>query len=76
MVQVLAGSLFSDACRMKSCNAFFLLYLDVEEPPEDKKKREKRKAREMTEGTPYILKENWGSFQTSCYCRAEANRLN
>ena len=41
----------SDAYRMKSCNALFLLYLDVEEPSEKEKKRKKHKAREMTEGT-------------------------
>ena len=69
----LRSLLETDACKMKSYNALFLLYLDVEEPSEEKKKREKRKAREMTEGTPYILKETWGSFQTSCYCRAELN---
>ena len=42
----------SDAHRMKSCKTLFLLYLDVEEPSEKKKKRETPKAREMTEGTP------------------------
>ena len=41
----------SDAYRMKSCNTLFLLYLDVEEPSEKKKKRKTHKAREMTEGT-------------------------
>ena len=41
----------SDAYRMKSCNALFLFYIDVEEPSEKKKKRKKHKAREMTEGT-------------------------
>ena len=41
----------SDAYRMKSCNALFLLYLDVEETSEKKKKRKKHKAREMTEST-------------------------
>ena len=41
----------SDAYRIKSCNTLFLLYLDVEEPSENKKKRKKNKAREMTEGT-------------------------
>ena len=41
----------SDAYRMKSCNALFLLYLDVEETSEKKEKRKKHKAREMTEST-------------------------
>ena len=41
----------SDAYRIRSCNTLFLLYLDVEEPSENKKKRKKNKAREMTEGT-------------------------
>ena len=41
----------SDAERMKSRNAVFFLYLDVEEPSEKKKKRKKHKAQEMTEGT-------------------------
>ena len=41
----------SHAYRMKSCNTLFLLYLDVEEPSEKKKKRKQHKAREMTEGT-------------------------
>ena len=41
----------SDAYRVKSCNALFLLYLDVEEPSEKEKKRKEHKAREMTEGT-------------------------
>ena len=54
----LRSLLDSDACRMKSCNALFLLYLDVEEPSEKKRKREKCKAREMTEGTPYTLRGN------------------
>ena len=58
MTAVIVQVLDSDAERMKSRNAVFLLYLDVEEPSEKKKKREKRKAWEMTEGTPYILKGN------------------
>ena len=41
----------SDAYRMKSCNTLFLLYLDVEEPSEKKKKRKTHKAQEVTEGT-------------------------
>ena len=41
----------SDAYRIRSCNTLFLLYLDVEEPSENKKKRKKNKARETTEGT-------------------------
>ena len=41
----------SDAYRIRSCNTLFLLYLDVEEPSQNKKKRKKNKAREMTEGT-------------------------
>ena len=57
----------SDAYRMKSCKTLFLLYLDVEEPSEKKKKRKTHKAREMTEGlllwlsvcfNLYILKGN------------------
>ena len=51
MTAVIVQVLDSDAERMKSRNALFLLYLDVEEPSEKKKKRKKHKAQEMTEGT-------------------------